>query len=315
MASSQLLLSKPDILSTICSNISTVQSLGLFSCVSRLTSAYLSKTAQHHWTNAGREVCGDDYWKQPTEDQKYRTMIQVCPWKGAKTTFRILPWGGMECPGCVHGYPGHAHEYDTVLVHDLRGRAGDDDKVFTNIHLLSTYKDESASCEACSTMLVSMAVVRGDLTISPVSGTIENLRATSSPQEVEIEAYKIFRKVRCHEFESGKISDRIEGVYFMHDNLLIVQEEIRDGGNAHCRIHFGSVEGYPQPSFIVHHTLSVPHTVDHTMLKPGGVMWFANMKGDVTFIGPRCRGDRPPRVVIEADVAPFTVGFTKTLKL
>ena len=73
-----------DILPLVCTHITTVQNLATLSQTNKLLNNYLfSTTGGKHWIQAGKLMCGDEYWPaNPLEktNPRYLTMIYMCPW-------------------------------------------------------------------------------------------------------------------------------------------------------------------------------------------------------------------------------------------
>ena len=81
-----------DILTHICSHLSTVRQLATLCCVNRATSAYLLGSAGGgHWMDAARVVCGGDDFE---DGERRAAMARMCPWLSVRKSIDL---GYMGC--------------------------------------------------------------------------------------------------------------------------------------------------------------------------------------------------------------------------
>ena len=268
------IIGTPDLLSTTCAYLTTVQEIYMFSITNKRINTYLTKTSTglQHWEDAGHRTCGSKYWREPGYDIIYHTMLQICPWLSTPSTFPIIP----------------------ALATQPQGRTRRSDILELTHRIDENDEDDTMLCMKIATY-----------STDPTQETLYELNAPSNSQQYKnYTQYDTYSQVDEHEIRdfykpqecdndiipelSAERWDRHLGNQTMlqDGNILKVHDGVFaavKSDNTKTKILFTSYKTHK-----VLRTITIERCSPRCIVTaPGGKMWCASSFGRIHFFGPR----------------------------
>ena len=272
-----IIIPAPHLLSVVCEQIHSVQSLGLFAQVNKATWKYLMELedGERHWTDVGKLTVGDAYWVQPSEEGsvRYYTKLQICPWMSVASKIPIR---------CINQ---EREDVESIYVKELRIRAVDDGNMICAI-LRSESQDMYAMAVRKQTWFVEIPAGGDFVENRTKAHDTRRRRFIAGQSELyarveEADDFGIFNLK-----DSGWDEEGFNKVFKVHEGVFAVvqlrQYEADDDERADAVVHFMS-----------YHTNRILHTLvldtpgsRGVLFLPGGRMYLANGDG-LDYYGPR----------------------------